>query len=89
MQEHENKQEVIEENEVDVSNFVINYVDGTQRVIEKGFFCEMNDEDDGGQTLSFIMSHCSGRDLEAIVFGCIQLGQRLGMFDNFLGGVDE
>lgn len=75
--------------EPDIENFVVNYADGTQRVIEKGFFCEMKDEDNGEQTMSFIMSHCSGRDLEAIVFGCIQLGQKLGMFSNLQGGADE
>lgn len=88
MQEQENKQEVIEQ-EADIENFVVNYANGTQRVIEKGFFCEMKDEDDGEQTMSFIMSHCSGKDLEAIVFGCIQLGQKLGMFDSLEGGTDE
>lgn len=35
MQEQENKQEVIEQ-EADIENFVVNYADGTQRVIEKG-----------------------------------------------------
>lgn len=76
----ENKQEVID-NEPDIENFVVNYTDGTQRIIEKGFFCEIKDEDNGEQTLSFIMNHCPGSDLKAIVMGCIQLGDKMGMFD--------
>lgn len=28
-------------NEPDVKNFVVNYTDGSQRIIEKGFFCEI------------------------------------------------
>lgn len=64
--------------EPDVDNFIVNYSDGTQRVIEKGFFCEMKPE--GNEcVLSFIMAHCSGRDLETIVLGCIELGVKLGL----------
>lgn len=28
-------------NEPDVKNFIVNYEDGSQRIIEKGFFCEI------------------------------------------------
>lgn len=70
-----------EENKVeepDVDNFIVNYSDGTQRVIEKGFFCEMKPEGEEC-AMSFIMAHCSGKDLEAIVLGCVQLGVKLGL----------
>ena len=70
-----------EENKVeepDVDNFIVNYSDGTQRVIDKGFFCEIKEED-GESVLSFIMARCAGRDLETIVLGCVQLGVKLGL----------
>lgn len=67
-----------ESQEPEVKNFVVNYDDGTQRIIEKGFFCEIKEE--GGESvLSFIMAHCAGRDLESIILGCVQLGVKLGM----------
>lgn len=79
-----NKQmkEILEENKVeepDVENFVVNYSDGTQRTIEKGFFCEIKPE--GNESLlTFIMANCSGQDLATIVYGCVELGERLGLF---------
>ena len=79
-----NKQmkEILEENKVeepDVENFVVNYSDGTQRTIEKGFFCEMK-PDGEGSVLTFTMANCSDQDLAAIVYGCIELGEKLGFF---------
>lgn len=66
--------------EQQVEKFIVYYADGEQKIIDKGFFCEMKEEDDV-HVLSFIMSHVSGRELEHIVLGCIELGIRLGMFD--------
>lgn len=66
--------------EPDVEKFVVHYDNGEQRVVDKGFFCEMKEED-GACVLDFIMSHVSGRELEHIVFGCVELGMKLGMFD--------
>ena len=68
-----------ESQEPEVENFIVNYSDGTQRIIDKGFFCEIKEEESGESVLSFIMSHCAGRDLETIVLGCVQLGVKLGM----------
>lgn len=70
------------ENNQDVKKFVVHYEDGSQKVIEKGFFCEMKYEEDGARNMSFIMNHVSGTDLEHIIMGCIQLGEKLGMFDD-------
>lgn len=64
--------------EPEVNNFVVNYDDGTQRIIEKGFFCEIQ-EGAEETALSFIMAHCAGRDLETIILGCVQLGVKLGI----------
>ena len=69
-----------DDKEKDVKNFIVNYEDGSQKVIEKGFFCEMKELPDGACDMSFIMAEVSGRDSEHIVLGCIQLGEKLGMF---------
>lgn len=61
-----------------VKNFVVNYTDGSQRIIEKGFFCEITK---GPETanLTFIMADCAGSDIKMIVEGCIKLGYKLGI----------
>ena len=64
--------------EPEVEDFIVNYSNGTQRIIEKGFFCEIQ-EGAEETALSFIMAHCAGRDLETIILGCVQLGVKLGM----------
>ena len=47
-----------------------------------GFMCGIKEDTESGEaTLDFTMCHISGRDLEMIVMGCLQLGERLGMFD--------
>ncbi|WP_283682717.1 hypothetical protein [Parablautia sp. Marseille-Q6255] len=74
--------------EPDVEKFVVYYDNGEQRVIDKGFFCEMKEEE-GACVLSFIMSHVSGRELEHIVFGCVELGVKLGMFGEKEGNESE
>lgn len=66
--------------ESDVKNFVVNYADGTQKTFEKGFLCEIKKENDE-DTMTFTMSHCSGADLAKIIFGCIELGVQIGLFD--------
>lgn len=68
------------ESEPEVENFVVNYSNGTKKVIKKGFFCEMKEED-GESVLTFTMADVSGKELSAIVIGCIQLAERLGLFD--------
>lgn len=37
---------------------------------------------DGSAVLEFTMCHVSGREIELIVEGCLQLGFKLGMFDS-------
>lgn len=72
------KTEDSEGQEPEVEDFIVNYNNGTQKIIEKGFFCEIQEEAEE-TALSFIMAHCGGRDLETIVLGCVQLGVKLGM----------
>lgn len=55
---------------------------GEENTIHKGFMCGIKEDTESGEaTLDFTMCHISGRDLEMIVMGCLQLGERLGMFD--------
>lgn len=74
----------VETEEKDIENFVVNYTDGTQRVIDKGFFCEINEGKEEA-TLSFLMAHCRGEDIATIVYGCVELGYKMGLF----GGQDK
>lgn len=64
----------------DVEKFTVHYTNGTEKVIEKGFFCKIETVN-GEETLNFIMAHCSGKDLATIIYGCAQLGVELGYFD--------
>ena len=64
----------------DIKNFIINYEDGTSKTVEKGFFCEMRENEDGSGNLIFNMVDVQGKELERIVTGCIYLGENLGMF---------
>ena len=64
----------------DIKNFIINYEDGTSKTVEKGFFCEMRENEDGSGNLIFNMVDVQGEELERIVTGCIYLGENLGMF---------
>lgn len=41
MEELKNSQ--AENQEPEVENFIVNYSDGSQRIIEKGFFCEIQE----------------------------------------------
>lgn len=65
--------------ECEVEKITIHYDDGTEKTVEKGFFCNMKEEN-GETVLEFTMCHVAGKELEAIVHGCVQLGFKLGMF---------
>lgn len=67
--------------EREVDKITIHYDDGEGKTVEKGFFCNMKEEN-GEMVLEFTMCHVAGIELEAIVYGCVQLGLKLGMFDN-------
>lgn len=67
--------------EKEIKDFTINCTDGSSKTVEKGFFCNIKDEPDGGSTLGFDMVGCSGKDISTIVLGCINLGAKLGLFD--------
>lgn len=66
--------------EREVDKITIHYDDGEEKIVEKGFFCNMKEEN-GQMVLEFIMCHVGGGiELEAIVQGCVELGFKLGMF---------
>ena len=65
--------------EREVEKITIHYDDGEKKIVEKGFFCNMKEEN-GETVLEFTMCHVAGIELEAIVYGCVQLGFKLGMF---------
>lgn len=67
--------------EKEIKNFVFNYTDGTSKTVEKGFFCHIKDEPNGESTLSFEFAGVSGKDLATIIFGCVNLGAKMGLFD--------
>lgn len=65
--------------EREVDKITMHYDDGEKKIIEKGFFCNMKEEN-GQMVLEFTMCHVAGIELEAIVQGCVELGFKLGMF---------
>lgn len=65
--------------EREVDKITIHYDDGAEKTVENGFFCNMKEEN-GETVLEFTMCHVAGIELEAIVYGCVQLGFKLGMF---------
>ena len=70
------------EKDKDIKNFIINYEDGTSKTVEKGFFCEMRDNEDGSGELIFNMVDVPGIQLKRIVSGCIWLAEKMGMFED-------
>ena len=73
----ERRERMSKEREVD--KITIHYDDGEEKIVEKGFFCNMKEEN-GQMVLEFTMCHVAGIELEAIVQGCVELGFKLGMF---------
>lgn len=63
----------------EVDKITIHYADGEEKIVEKGFFCNMKEEN-GEMVLEFTMCHVAGRELKYIVLGCVELGVKLGMF---------
>lgn len=68
------------EKERNIQKIVLHYDDGTEETINKGFIGNM-EENDGNVHVVFGMCHIAGRELENIIWGCIQLGEKLGLFD--------
>ena len=60
----------------DVENIVINYKDGRNRTITRGFACEAKKNE-----LTFNLVGMSGNDLSMLVVGCLYLADKLGLLD--------
>lgn len=67
------------EPEKEIKKVVIHYEDGEEKEIEKGFFCELQPEDES-LNMTFYMFQVEGKYLEAIIDGMMELWMRLGMF---------
>lgn len=79
----------MEKKEREIKSFTFNYDDGTSETVEKGFFCKINDEADGEISMKFEMVGVQKKDLYGIVMGVMELGDRLGFFDNGPGGTED
>lgn len=71
----------MENQEKEVKDFTINYTDGSSVTVDKGFFCNIQEEPGGVSNLKFELVGCSGKDLATIIFGCVNLGAKMGLFD--------
>lgn len=69
----------MENQEKEVKDFVINYTDGSSVTVDKGFFCNIQEEPDGVSNLKFELVGCSGKDLATIIFGLRKSGREDGI----------
>lgn len=79
-QQNDTQKKENKDSDVEINNFIVNYSDGSQKIIEKGFFCEMVETGEECN-LTFNMVDVSGKELYSIVFGCIQLATQMGWLD--------
>lgn len=65
--------------EKDVDSIVINYADGTQKVLDKGMIINLTEEE-GMIDLSMTMCHMSGPDvilyMKSILMSCMEFVER-------------
>ncbi len=64
-----------------VKNITLTYEDGSTEVIEKGFVARFIEHEDGEATASFDLVSMGGKDLYMIVSAMLQLGDKLGFFN--------
>lgn len=69
----------MENQEKEVKDFVINYTDGSSVTVDKGFFCNIQEEPDGVSNLKFELVGCSGKDLATIIFWLCKSGREDGI----------
>lgn len=68
------------ENEKNVTNIVIKYDDETEREIKKGAVVEYNSDGEKAN-LGFEFKDCNGKDLVNIVYGVMEMGANMGLFN--------
>lgn len=59
--------------EREVDKITIHYDDGEEKIVEKGFFCNMKEEN-GERVCVFTMCHIQGRERTLAIEGCLHLG---------------
>jgi hypothetical protein len=78
---------MIKKNDVDVEKIVIKYADGTEKEITKGAVINMTPNEETDEvTMNFEFVDFKGTDLTNMVYGVVEMGTRMGMFD---GSEDE
>ena len=69
--------------EKDIEKIVLHYSDGTTKEVSKGFIAGMKvDEANQQAAMTFSMVHIGGKELKYIVSGVVELGLKLGMFND-------
>ena len=70
-------------NEKTAKRIVIEFDDGTEKVLEKGACISFNTESDDydDMTVSFDFINFAGSELEMLVRAVLEVGIKLGMFD--------
>ena len=65
----------------DVTKISLTYEDGTVSEISKGFVASV-EQIEGNATITFTMVKMGGADLRSIVSSVIELGVKIGIFDD-------
>lgn len=71
-----------DKSEKTIDKITLHYDDGTERTVNKGFICGfVTDEIEGTTTSNMYMVNVSGAELETVVLLVLELGMKLGMFN--------
>lgn len=68
------------ETEAAAEKMVIYYEDGSRRIFNKGFFCEMREQGEE-IVMNFIPGNVDDDELKHIILGCLEMGKQLGYFN--------
>ncbi|RXM77191.1 hypothetical protein DP144_06565 [Clostridium tetani] len=68
--------------DINIEKIIIKYEDGTEKEIEKGTVITLGKEKENNEIdMNFEFANCSGKDLTSIIFGVMQMGAEMGLFD--------
>lgn len=67
--------------ENNIKNIVIKYDDGTEREIQKGAVIEYKTDEEKAN-LEFEFKDCKGKDFINIVYGVMEVGANMGLFND-------
>ena len=72
-----------DKSEKSIDKITLHFDDGTERTVNKGFICGfVKDEIEGTATANMHMVNVSGAELETVVLVVLELGMKLGMFND-------